>query len=318
AATRALNATGGVTNDAGATIEAADGGILQFTTLTPTLDNAGTINLNDETLVVVGSVILPGGGNLTLDGGGTVTLGDDSGNAIKSGGAAATVTNVDNTISGAGTIGDACLTLINEHLGVIDADDSNALILNTGANAVTNYGTLEANAGTLIVESCVVGCGDAIITGGGIADFQGTFNQDVNFCGANAGTLELAHAYCGTLYGFGADDAVELTNIAYSSGEHACWSQKTGVLSIYDGATLQETIKLNGIYDQTDFTVVDAAGNTEIVGVPAGTSSADNYVWVGPVSGSWDVAGNWQGTKAGQEPAHLVPRGNDKVTVQAG
>ena len=315
--TLALNATGGVTNDAGATIEAADGGILQFTTLTPTLDNAGTIKLNDGTLVVVGSVILPGGGNLTLDGGGTVTLGDDSGNAIKSGGAAATFTNVDNTISGAGTIGDACLTLINEHLGVIDADDSHALILNTGANAVTNYGTLEANAGTLIVESCVVGCGDAIITGGGTADFQGTFNQDVNFCGANAGTLELAHAYCGTLYGFGADDAVELTNIAYSSGEHACWSQETGVLSIYDGAKLQETIKLDGTYDQTDFTVVDAAGNTEIVGVPAGTSSADNYVWVGPVSGSWDVAGNWQDTTAGQNPAHVVPGINDNVTINA-
>ena len=212
------------------------------------------------------------------------------------------------TISGSGTlsIGGA---------GAVDVDSGTATISLCGN--ITNDGTLEANAGTLIVESNVVGCGDAVITGGGTADFQGSFNQDVNFCGPNAGTLELANAYSGTLYGFGALDAIELTNIAYSSGEHACWSQDNDTLSIYDGGTLQESIKLNGTYDQTDFTVVDAAGNTEIVGVPAGTSSADNYVWVGPVSGSWDVAGNWQDTTAGQDPALVAPGINDNVTINA-
>jgi len=140
-------AAGGISNNAGATMEACDGGILQFTAQTPTLDNAGAIKLDDGSLVVGGSINISGGGNLTLDGGGTVTLSDNSGNAIKSGGAAATFTNVDNTISGAGTIGDAHLTLINESLGVIDADDVNALILDTGGNTITNAGLLEATNG---------------------------------------------------------------------------------------------------------------------------------------------------------------------------
>ena len=189
--TLALNATGGVTNDAGATIEADDGGILQFTTLTPTLDNAGTIKLNDGTLVVVGSVILPGGGNLTLDGGGTVTLSDDSGNAIKSGGAAATFTNVDNTISGAGTIGDAHLTLHNEQYGVIDADDVHALVLDTGGNTIANEGLLEAtNGATLDIHSVVNNDGGTIKADGGTVDLETSTTNIGTIEAVNGGTVD--------------------------------------------------------------------------------------------------------------------------------
>jgi fibronectin-binding autotransporter adhesin len=191
--TLALNATGGVTNDAGATMEADNGGILQFTTLTPTLDNAGTIKLNDGTLVVVGSVILPGGGSVTLDGGGTVTLSDDSGNAIKSGGAAAIFTNVDNTISGAGTIGDAHLTLHNEQHGVIDADGVNALILDTGGNTIANEGLLEAtNGATLDIRSVVNNDGGTIKADGGTIDLETSTTNIGVIEAVNGGTVDIA------------------------------------------------------------------------------------------------------------------------------
>ena len=81
-------------------------------------------------------------------------MSDNSHNVIDSDGAAATLTNHD-TISGAGTIGDAYLTLVND--GTIDATGSHGLVIDTGINSstshgvvgsieVTNNGTMEASA----------------------------------------------------------------------------------------------------------------------------------------------------------------------------
>ena len=53
-----------------------------------------------------------------------------------------TFTNVDNVISGAGQLGGGSLTLING--GTIIANGANALVIDTGANDVTNNGTVEA------------------------------------------------------------------------------------------------------------------------------------------------------------------------------
>src|ERR1700754_2541960 len=92
-------------------------------------------------------------GNVSLTGGGKVTMTDDAHNFIVSDGSDATLTNSD-TISGAGTIGDGHLTLVND--GTIDATGSHALIIDTGVDnsftaagpvgnlLVTNNGTLEA------------------------------------------------------------------------------------------------------------------------------------------------------------------------------
>ena len=49
-----------------------------------------------------------------------------------------TLTNVDNTISGAGQLGDGQMTLVNE--GSIVATGSNALVIDTGANTIVNTG----------------------------------------------------------------------------------------------------------------------------------------------------------------------------------
>ena len=84
-----------------------DGGTLDLVNLTVT--NTGTITLNATTSAT--NLVIAG--NVTLNGGGHLTLSDDSQNAIVSNGVAATLINVDNTISGAGTIGDANLTLDN-------------------------------------------------------------------------------------------------------------------------------------------------------------------------------------------------------------
>ena len=97
------------------TLSVANGTTLD---ITGTVDNTGTIALNatgnTADLAVVGAA--------TLTGAGKVTLSNNAGNVIGSNGAAATLTNVNNTISGAGAIGDSHLTLSNQ--GTINANDS--------------------------------------------------------------------------------------------------------------------------------------------------------------------------------------------------
>ncbi len=131
-----------------------------------TIDNAGTVVLASgadlpSDLAVVGNVTLQGGGQIILTAGG--------GNAILSNGAAATLTNVDNTIAGAGTIGDADLTLVNAHGGTIDANVSGAtLTIDTGNNQIANSGTLEAtHGGVLVIDSGLDNSGLVLASHGG-------------------------------------------------------------------------------------------------------------------------------------------------------
>ena len=81
---------------------------------------------------------------MTLTGGGKVSLSSSGNNFIADGGSPETLTNVNNTISGAGTIGDSDFTLVNS--STIDANISGGtLTIKTGANLITNAGLLEAN-----------------------------------------------------------------------------------------------------------------------------------------------------------------------------
>src|SRR6516165_3521454 len=119
--------------------------------LVSTITDAGTIALNsscDPTQVKIS-------GSVVLNGGGQVTLSDYANNAIVSDGPSATLNNFD-TITGAGTIGDSNLALVNS--GIIDATGSHPLIIDTGVNLVTNNagGVLEATAGhTLQIDGNV-------------------------------------------------------------------------------------------------------------------------------------------------------------------
>src|SRR4029079_16651702 len=108
---------------------------------------------------------------LTLSGGGTVTLSDNAANVIFGSADSVTLTNVDNTISGAGQFGEGHLTLVNK--GTIIADGSNALVIDTGDHAVVNTGTLEATGtGGLDVHSDIVNDG-LLWANGGNLDLEG-------------------------------------------------------------------------------------------------------------------------------------------------
>ena len=145
---------------------------------TPVTDNAGNMTISDGAMLPLsgmvnntGTIALNATGDetdleliqhgITLQGGGQLTLSDSSANVIFGTDPSVTLTNVDNTISGAGQLGEGQMTLVNE--GTIDATGTNALVIDTGSNVITNAGTIEATgAGGLIINSAVDNSGQPV------------------------------------------------------------------------------------------------------------------------------------------------------------
>ncbi|MDQ2860267.1 MAG: hypothetical protein M3T55_05985 [Pseudomonadota bacterium] len=125
------------------------------------VNNLGAIGLDSTgayTFLEIGAA------GATLSGGGSVSLGGNGGSqgshitGYQLG--VQTLINIDNTISGAGTIGpgpdgsEVGLVLVNEARGVIDANGAPALTLSTGV--ITNSGLIEATGpGGLTIQTNV-------------------------------------------------------------------------------------------------------------------------------------------------------------------
>ena len=193
------------------------------------------------------------GDGATLQGGGQLVLSDSAANFIVGTISTTTLTNVDNTISGAGQIGlgDGNLTLVNEAHGTIDADIAGGtLIINTG-HTVIDAGLLEAsNGGTLLIEDAVNGSGSgSAVINGGTLEFGASSNLNVTF-NNGAGTAAYGQLvlgdpvnFCGQISGFtgtGSDtahsDSIDLKGINYNSGHFSeTYCAPTGVLTVTDG-----------------------------------------------------------------------------------
>ncbi|MGY2052776.1 beta strand repeat-containing protein, partial [Methylobacterium sp. JK268] len=250
-----------------------------------TLNNQGTILVNNNLLV--------GAGDLTLTGGGKVTL---SGN-IGGYSSAATVTlhNVDNTISGFGQVGifretpsssDQFMNIDNQARGAIIADTANATLAVAGTT-VTNAGLLEAkgsgtlairgatiqqtgsgaNAGSIIVDgttaSVDLGYG-AVIQGGVVAGVNGGIvtASDVTFDGSSSyGAV--------TIYGTVNTSRLVLKNAINNNGGTIFNTRSGGLLIDVSGATLSGngTVRLSSTNDGAAITggtgaILHNVGNT--------------------------------------------------------
>jgi hypothetical protein len=142
---------------------------------TPTVDNAGTMTIGDGAVLPLsgtinntGTIALNSTGDetdlqliehgVTLEGGGKIVLSDSDANIISGTSSDVTLNNEDNTISGAGHLGNGELTLTNA--GTIDATGIHALTIDTGSNWVFNSGVLEASgSGGLTVASPIANSG---------------------------------------------------------------------------------------------------------------------------------------------------------------
>ena len=120
------------------------------------LSNAGTISLNST---YYDSDLIIGSPKVTLSGGGTILMGNaDSSNRIVAGAAGSQLINVNNTIAGAGQIGaGGALGFVNQASGIVNANASNQLVVNTGTVTAINAGLFEATAGGggLVIQTAV-------------------------------------------------------------------------------------------------------------------------------------------------------------------
>ena len=261
------------------TMVVSDGAILP---LGGTIDNTGTIALNstgDQTeLEIVG-------GGITLEGGGQVVLSDNNANMIVGTTSASILTNVDNTISGAGQIGtgDGTLTLVNEVHGTIEADVAGGtLTLDTG-NVINNNGVLEAmNGGTLHVDDSVQG-GSAVIAGGTL-EFGAASDVAVQFENGTGtpsyGELVLndAKEFSGQISGFAgtAPDAAHSDTVDLAGFAETSYSAQTvgsnEVLTLHDANGDVVTLTFDNFSATLDV-ASDGNGGTLITDLPNADST---------------------------------------------
>ncbi|WFU11876.1 VCBS domain-containing protein (plasmid) [Rhizobium sp. CB3090] len=249
----------------------SDGALMPFS---GTLDNTGSIHITSTGSETTFEIVQHG---LSLTGGGTVTLSDDAHNVIFGSGDDVTLTNVDNTISGAGQLGDGHLTLVNE--GTIIADGSHALVIDTGVNAVSNTGTLEAtgtggldihssvvndgllwaNGGNINIEGNVSGSGTALLSGHASLEIGGSFGEAITLSTDAQATITIDHAaaFTGTIAGLDGNDALRFGDISAATASLSYTENAAGtggVLTVTDG-THTASIGLTGDYSASDFSL---------------------------------------------------------------
>jgi hypothetical protein len=238
------------------------------------IENTGTIELNSTGNETDLELIEHG---ITLQGHGQVILSDSSENIITGTVSDVTLTNVDNTISGAGHLGDSVMILVNQ--GTIIATGTNSLEIDTGANTIVNSGTLEATgSGGLVIDSNVDNSGLLWANGGNIAihgsvtggaalmdgtatiEFGAAASTTVTFDAGATGTLKLVDSFdfSGIVSGFNQDDHIDLLDMSFGADTAVSYVENQagtgGILSVTDGAHTVN-IALLGQYSADDFNV---------------------------------------------------------------
>jgi hypothetical protein len=277
--------TKGTLNNASAYVVANN----STTNLVGTINNTGSITL--ETAGNYSQLILKG--NTTLTGSGTVVLNPFTGpnnNYFYGATNTTQLTNVNNTISGAGTVGDGQMILVNQAAGTIDANVAGqTLTVSVSGNSVgsgvngTNAGLLESTAlsSTLGPSYLALNGGTINNTGGTIKAINGGAVQLLNGIVIQGGTLT-------TDSGHGSVIETVYGNNAVLDGSTQGTLANSGALSVVGNSTLYTkgtinntgSITLNGSYNNS---VMLLAGNTTLSGsgtvTLADSANPQNYIY---------------------------------------
>ncbi|WP_407119456.1 beta strand repeat-containing protein [Bradyrhizobium sp. LMG 9283] len=244
-----------------------------FLPLSGTIDNTGTIELNSTGNGTNLELIEHG---ITLQGHGQVVLSDSDQNLITGTTSDVTLTNVDNTIAGAGHLGDGMMGLVNK--GTIVATGINVLDIDTGTNTIVNSGTLEATgSGGMVIDSnldnsgllwahganitlngSVTGGGTALMDGVATLEFGAASSTKITLDAGATGTIVLHDSFdfSGVVSGFDSNDHLDLLDVAFGVGTTASYVANQagtgGTLSVTDGVHTTD-IALLGQYDAAGF-----------------------------------------------------------------
>ena len=268
-----------------------------------TINNSGGTVLDGLFSNVLAAQAVGTSTSVTLQGKGFITLKHDA--PIEGGGSPVTLVNVNNTIAGDGTIGGAGLKLNNKAGGLIEANGSGSvLVIDTGANAVVNAGTMAAainstlfigskvtNTGTLAANGGLIDCagtvagGKALISGAGIMDFAAASSATTTFAATATGKLLLEDSsqYTGTIVGFGANTTQSIDLADFNvTGAHAI-SFSLGVLTLKNTAGQVVHLHFSGAHTLASFHLSNDGNfngtddGTKIVDPPAQTKPQNPF-----------------------------------------
>jgi len=261
------------TENAG-TMVIGDGAILPLTGI---IDNSGTIELNSTGDMTELRIT---GDGITLEGGGQIVMSESDMNFIAGTSPTTVLTNLDNTICGAGQIGlgDGTLPLVNGSAGTIDPNVAGGVLTLDTGNTIVNYGVLEAsNGGMLLVQDAVTG-GTAVIAGGRIG-FDSSAGIAVMFNNGGGGT-----SYSGDILGFAGtaadlahSDGIDVIGLNFNSGRFSdSYDSSTGILTLSDGTNTValEFDGFNGDINNNFHFAEDANGSGTLITDPAGLTNS--------------------------------------------
>ena len=252
------------------------------------VNDAATVTVESGTTLTLRGTLNNAGGILSVIGGGNVTelLVDPVGATLVGGGqvklfsatiagisGAATLTNMDNTISGSGDIGNGQMTLINQTKGVINNSGVNGgpLTIDTGTSTIINQGLIEATtSGQVTLASTVSGTGRLRIDNGATLELGGggSVDQSIDFLGST-GILKLDNSVnmASQISGFSSSDLIDFADINFVDSNQATFSGTTagGELRVSDGIHTA-TLALLGQYLASTFvSSSDGHGGTLVV-----------------------------------------------------
>jgi hypothetical protein len=172
-------------------VYADNGGTIEFGfgTASSTIVNNNTIEARSDGAATKIEIA----GNVTIQGTGVIMLGGSSpvNDEIVSNGKSASLTLDGADLIGAGTLGDANLTLTIDAGTNVGALGSNPLVVNTGANTINNAGTMSAGLSDLDIQSAVQNTGLVLSESGAFVNFDaaGTTNAATGTIEANGGNI---------------------------------------------------------------------------------------------------------------------------------
>jgi hypothetical protein len=254
-------------------------------TLQGTVANDGQIEANgyDHNSLIIASA------GVVLSGGGTVSLGPEGGDAVTGQAPTATLTNVDNTVSGAGLIGGAQLAVVNQAQGVIDATANNALTIDATVG-VSNAGLIESTGtgGLVLRNGTLSNAGQVAMSGsGGLSLVNATLDDTAG------GTLALGNS-------------TVLTNSAIFGGSLVLAQGAT--ITAVGADTISTALTNNGVVD------VQAGAALTLHGAVA---NAGQMSLLGTSAASGLIVGVDGAVLSGGGTVSLGARGSNALTGQA-
>ena len=288
-------------------------------TLMGNIVNNGTIAINE---IGDGAASLLISGDVNLSGGGTVTLADKMSagsllSAIRGSAATDRLTNADNTIIGAGAIGDGQMLLTNN--ATIVARGTNRLVIGLSAGSNVNTSSLRADGGTLVLFL------SSFTNTGGTIEARANSRAELISTTVTGGTLNTVGTGVIATAGFrgGSVTVNNLTNtgnIVVSSGSSLTpvgTLTNRGTIAVNGGSNgaasllISESVTLNG---GGTVTLADEARSGSLLSGINGTTATARLINVdNTISGAGSISG-----LVFDNRATVVAKGTNQLVIQQG